>query len=82
MQHYPFGSGCTKLSDQTARFKFALGSASGKLQEVLVTDLPRSFDRGEKRPAREEGEKEMKETERGGGGGAEMDRFFNFHCAT
>lgn len=40
--------GCTKLPDKTARFKFALGSASGELQEVLVTDLPRSFDRGER----------------------------------
>lgn len=25
---------------------FALGSASSQLQEVLVTDLPRSFNRG------------------------------------
>lgn len=27
---------------------FALGSASSQLQEVLVTDLPRSFNRGER----------------------------------
>lgn len=43
---------------------FALGSASSQLQEVLVTDLPRSFNRGERergreKPEREEGE--MKE---------------------
>ena len=35
---------------------FALGSASSQLQEVLVTDLPRSFNRGEReKPEREEG---------------------------
>lgn len=47
---------------------FALGSASSQLQEVLVTDLPRSFNRGEK-PERGEGEREMKERRGGRGGG-------------
>lgn len=48
---------------------FALGSTSSQLQEVLVTDLPRSFHSG-KRETREGWGKEME------------DRVFNFHCST
>lgn len=49
---------------------FALGSASSQLQEVLVTDLPRSFNRGE-RETREGGGRGggMKERKGGRGGG-------------
>lgn len=40
---------------------FALGSVSGKLQELLVIDLSRSFNRGEtNRKGRREKESEMK----------------------
>lgn len=59
---------------------FALGSASSQLQEVLVTNLPRSFNSGE-RETREGGrEREMK-GRRTGRGRIEKDRFFNFHCS-
>lgn len=54
---------------------FALGSASSQLQEVLVTDLPRSFNRGERegesereKPEREEGEMKERRGGRVGGG--------------
>lgn len=47
---------------------FALGSASSQLQEVLVTDLPRSFNRGE-RETREGGGREGEMKERRGGRG-------------
>lgn len=61
---------------------FALGSASSQLQEVLVTDLPRSFNRGEK-PERGEGERERDEREKGRERGRiEKSRFSNFHCST
>lgn len=60
---------------------FALGSASSQIQEVLVTNLPRSFNSGE-RETREGGrEREMKGRSRGRGR-IEKDRFFNFHCST
>lgn len=59
---------CTvdRTSQPKSAANFALGSASSQLQEVLVTDLPRSFNRGV-RETREGGgrEREMKET-RGG----------------
>lgn len=45
---------------------FALGSASSQLQEVLVTDLPRSFNRGE-RESREGGGRDEREEGRDGG---------------
>lgn len=60
--------GWTEPADQTAPANFALGSASSQLQEVLVTDLPRSFNRGE-RETREGGGREMKERRGGRGGG-------------
>lgn len=60
---------------------FALGSASSRIQEVLVTNLPRSFNSGE-RESREGGrEREMKGGRRGRGR-IGKDRFFNFHCST
>lgn len=42
---------------------FALGSASSQLQEVLVTNLPRSFNSGE-RETREGGREGRRERER------------------
>lgn len=64
---------------------FALGSASSQLQEVLVTNLPRSFNSGE-RETREGGRERKREREmkgrRTGRGRIEKDRFFNFHCST
>lgn len=49
---------------------FALGSASSQLQEVLVTDLPRSFNRGE-RETREGGGREGERWKREGEGEGE-----------
>lgn len=59
-----------RTSKPSGPANFALGSASSQLQEVLVTDLPRSFNRGE-RETREGGgrEREMKERRGGRGGG-------------
>lgn len=78
MQH-PFSA----RLDRTGPANFALGSASSQLQEVLVTDLPRSFNRGEReKPEREEGDEREKGRERESGGRIEKDRFFNFYCST
>lgn len=54
---------------------FALGSASSQLQEVLVTDLPRSFNRGEK-PERGEGERERWKREGEGEGEDRKEQVF------
>lgn len=84
-------SGATSLMlcpDRTSQphgpANFALGSASSQLQEVLVTDLPRSFNRGE-RERNQRGRRERERDEREEGrerGRIEKDRFFNFHCST
>lgn len=46
---------------------FALGSASSQLQEVLVTNLPRSFNSGEResREGGREGERDEREDRQG-----------------
>lgn len=59
-----------KINRPNSPTNFALGSASSQLQEVLVTDLPRSFNRGE-RETREGGGKER---ERGREGERERER--------
>lgn len=59
---------------------FALGSASSQLQEVLVTDLPRSFNRGERETRGGGGRDENEEGREKGR--IQEDRFFNFHCST
>lgn len=48
---------------------FALGSASSQLQEVLVTDLPRSFNRGERERERERNQRGRRERWKREGGG-------------
>lgn len=62
MQH-PLWSGRTRTCQPNGPANFALGSASSQLQEVLVTDLPRSFNRGE-RETREGGGRERGRDER------------------
>lgn len=83
MQH-PLLARPDRTSQPNGPANFALGSASSRPQEVLVTDLPRSSNRGG-RETREGGGREIdereKERERGGGGEKE-DRLFNFHCST
>lgn len=66
-----------RTSQPNGPANFALGSASSQLQEVLVTDLPRSFNSGEReKPEREEGERERWKREGEGEGEARKGQVF------